>query len=1185
MSTKKTLLIIMSMIMLAWTINQATAADWTQYTPSPTVNSIDRIVALSNGKAFATAGSGTNFLLYNGTAWNEISQPSGGILGSYTNYRNSFDKTLDGKIHLLYFNSTYAAVIIGYNPMNNSYYLEQNVGQSFSNFGNIECDETTNNCYLNTYVTPTYSLYQVLPTINLLANNSGTPEYNTIAQSDKGIYLVSSAGTLSEWNGISFITRYTASTSQKHIYESISKRAACSGNNNAIRIFNLTSNSYHISGLPNCILDAIATTSSNTFYYTPFSSNTINKCDWNTITCNNDTNTIQQITSIDYDSNSNQGWAGGNNGVIYQLISTGSSAYDVVPRIATSPTQYGSQVIFYGKATSSTNLASNLTLELWDANFSTLLYTTTINNVASGLETELYRLNTNSPSWGTYPLGNYIYNIQSTDGITTIANSTTWTVTNGATTNITTYAAICYPSQISGINGIYSVTNWDEDHTYSSATLISTNKPTILSFDTTQKQNIITNQLSVYDIGSNTTIPITLNQIIGRNGNPSTISRITLRAGSDKLYVGTNDDLFVFTNASNKTATGLKYEQDNGFGILQNDGINDVTSTSNNNIAYVCQDGAGLIDDDDVFKYYDSNGTFTDQMNVNPCRSLIWDSNFIYVHRGYNNDVQIWNSANQSLLSTIDITKTISTLTYNDILSLSNQYLSIIAGQDEIRTYDITNKTNPTLSKKCFMTEPTEQITSIEMLNDNEIIIGTQTNLYVCDYTNNQTYNTSIGGYVAQVIAPIDYSQSWEISKNNNQGKFSVAENEGYDACYYTKNVAPINTNNPPVISQVTKTTSTPCMNQYVAFQIIASDPDPLDVILGYNYDCNGGIPTTDYTPSKYQFTCSYTTTGTKTISIGVRDSSGATTSTSTSIVVQNCTQINPSTLFMRIIDSVTGLPIEGATLNLLNITSRTIISTQTTDSLGYADFNGLDYIQYGLTYSKSGYVPETQSFYPSNDRITRWLNPINGTTNQALLTIMVFDKNNTPIENALVGATDIITGESRSTLTDYTGAGYILGITPSDKLMISAAKTGYSTTSTYSTIGVGEQKTLTIIMGIQGSGFTVTSRGCSDPIKGVLLCGNLSVTGIGSSCLVDADCISGKCDPTLSGLTRTCANFNWTICDAQGLARGNTCYMRAIGNGTGKGFGNWILNNFLYVLLFIAIFIMTLMFIRAIKR
>jgi hypothetical protein len=288
----------------------------------------------------------------------------------------------------------------------------------------------------------------------------------------------------------------------------------------------------------------------------------------------------------------------------------------------------------------------------------------------------------------------------------------------------------------------------------------------------------------------------------------------------------------------------------------------------------------------------------------------------------------------------------------------------------------------------------------------------------------------------------------------------------------------------------------------------------------------------------------------------------------------------------MRIIDSGTGNAIQGATATLINITSGLTINTQTTDSLGYADFTSLNYEQYRVSYTKSGYIPTTQYFYPSDSRYTRWLDPINGTTTQAVLIIMVYDKENNPLETALIGATDIITGESRSTLTDYTGAGYIRGITPSDKLLISASKTGYTTSSTYTSIGTGEEKIVTIIMGVTSTGtFDVTNRGCEDTIKGVLLCGNLTITGIGNTCTQDTDCITGLCGKSMSGLNRECSKFNWTICDNQGMNRGNKCYMRATGMGFVGSFGNFILENFLYVLLFIAILIIFLMIVRAVKR
>jgi hypothetical protein len=152
----------------------------------------------------------------------------------------------------------------------------------------------------------------------------------------------------------------------------------------------------------------------------------------------------------------------------------------------------------------------------------------------------------------------------------------------------------------------------------------------------------------------------------------------------------------------------------------------------------------------------------------------------------------------------------------------------------------------------------------------------------------------------------------------------------------------------------------------------------------------------------------------------------------------------------------------------------------------------------------------------------------------------------------------------------------------PSNNFIIGAKKEGYQTTTVYASIGNGEQKTVTIIMGqsrIQGGYFPATARHCADTINGVWLCGNLSLLG-GNHCTQDADCISGRCSLGLS--TRECSRFNYTLCDVQGINRGNTCIFKNMTGGIFRTIGDMILGNFLYVLLFVLLIVAALIIRRS---
>lgn len=119
-----------------------------------------------------------------------------------------------------------------------------------------------------------------------------------------------------------------------------------------------------------------------------------------------------------------------------------------------------------------------------------------------------------------------------------------------------------------------------------------------------------------------------------------------------------------------------------------------------------------------------------------------------------------------------------------------------------------------------------------------------------------------------------------------------------------------------------------------------------------------------------------------------------------------------------------------------------------------------------------------------------------------------------------------------------------------------------------------------------------MTNRTCSDFIKNVWLCGNLSVTGIGNTCAIDTDCISGRCSP----YNNECSSFNYKICDS-GFVKPTKNYLS--GNYAGMGRGNGciikstvfeglqgIKNSFLtYFILLIVIIIITLYFVLIRKK
>jgi hypothetical protein len=872
---------------------------------------------------------------------------------------------------------------------------------------------------------------------------------------------------------------------------------------------------------------------------------------------------------------------------------------------SSNPTIYGNQVIFYSKASVSNGNPSNLTLNIYDENYSTLIYTTTQNYVTNNVQTEMFRLNQNSVIWQQFPLATYVIE---TYGCVMNASSqlqcgvgdetsppyyglVVWNVTEGQMTNETGYEMTCYnkePVNDTGFTYIDSLTAWSSDIVYSNIE-DNTGKPYIASWDTSQPSNIkYSRQL------------ISPQDQSGANGNPSYITGLDVVAGGNQLFVGTDDDLFIYTNASSKKASGLQYNFDKGFGALSNDGVQEV-SVKSTDYAYVCQDGS-FIDNDDIYLYNNTLADFQDKMNNNPCQDLKYDGGWVYAHRGGNNDVKIWDGTTQTNVATIDFTSTISTRAGRDLLDFHNDYLFFLAGRSELRRYDVSNHTNPTSAGKCFVPDTImngtfiNDMVALETINDDEVLVGiydTINQAYyigVCDFANNLTYSAIKGGYLTQyVVGSVLGLRMWDIIKNNNAGKFSVAMQDRYNVCTYQKTIEPIPVNNPPSVDDWAFTPSqTICKNQAVDIEITGSDMDEGDY-LSYGVSCSGGGTPAGWSANNL-LTCYYSSIGTKTVTIQVKDNHGAySTPAYDTVEVNDCNQTNITTIFFKIIDGETAEVVEGANIQLFN--GDQLLGEQTTNANGYADFNGLTGgVQYRATISKDNYAPKTEYFYTSNTRYTRALEPTTCTDceiQRTLLVVNVQDNNNTALEGVLVATLDPTTGASRYGLTDYSGNVYLFDVIPSNSFIVGAKKEGYTSTSVYASIGTGETKNVNIIMG-QSRGangyFPATERQCADTIKGVWLCGNLSYSG-GNSCNDNDECMSGRCGLAISPEARVCSRFNYTLCDAQGINRGNTCIIKNMTRGIFQTMGDMILGNFMYVLLLVLLIVAGLIIRRSLTH
>lgn len=1183
----KTKTIIIPLILALLILPIVLGADWTQYTSSPVSCDIEK-VRVAGSYAMAYCPTGDHVLFYNGSSWKEVAKPS-------TSYDlQDFDKASNDEFYWYFASGSYSYEVYKYNTNNETWSLRESGSTSdtqLTGLNSFACIEEGNG-YVGGSNDAECWIAQSNDKLKGVINGNDiniTPPY-TITKIQGGLRVWAFTTTYNyiyEYNGVSWQSRERADPTYS-VFDEISSTEKVTAYAYYLRGYNIslgqfqndldistcsgTGHTYH-----KVVAVAIHPTTTKVYftlrdtYYNHYI-NTIYNTNYQPDTCNVDTNTPNIIRDIHFDKDTGNGWAVGANGIIYEYTGGAppppSSEYDLNIWIEPNPTIYGDAVEFHAKATHSQNKPSNITIYIYkDYNLTTLKKTVTQNNIPSGTDVTMYELTENSPFWTNYP-PNQTYYYYGTAVTTDNTNATgsiivEWNITGEATQNTTVYEATQFLEETPTGYQIYTITAQGEDHAYAGLTRTSDNKQHIMSFDSSNPTNIIgslRNQSLTDDGGT----------------NPNIITSMDVYY--DNLYIGTNDELYIYTNATQQDAQKLTYLDDEE--LPGADGVIDLQVINDTKI-WVGQNG-GIFDDDDIYLYNQTDQTFTKKMNIDPLRSLEYYDESIIAHQGSNQEIEIWNTTTTTKTATINI-GTISVYAYNDLTSINNNTLYAITRENQIKKYDITNRTNPEEKAKCE-TPQEEDIISIEEIQPDQIIIGTydtnngNTWLMICDFTNNETYNVAEDKYEAQILQNLLGRLPYEIEKMNEQGKFHTAEETHYGIYYYQKTIEEISVNNPPTINQVIATDTTPCQNQTIEFEIIASDPD--NDIIRYESNCEGGSYNNNEWTTSNTFTCTYQTLGTKNINIWVKDEHDEITSKTTTINVQNCTA--PHTLLFKVIDYDTGNPIQGATITIEEI------GTKTTDMNGHADFTVPTNQEYQVTWTANEYETKTYNFQPSPLRYTIWLSKLTGNT---VLIIQAQDQDNNPLGGSFVTVSNTITGQNKYGITDANGRITFTNMFTGEKLLISATnqEKGYKEpTYKYTSLTENEQKTTTITLtkeGVLGEEpqLVATNRGCIDTIPGVILCGDLS--GQNNSCTQDTDCLSGRCMLALTTEARKCAKFNYTLCDAQGINRGNMCIFKNITAGILRMIGNLILQNFLYVLIILFLIITGLIIRHNLKQ
>lgn len=651
----------------------------------------------------------------------------------------------------------------------------------------------------------------------------------------------------------------------------------------------------------------------------------------------------------------------------------------------------------------------------------------------------------------------------------------------------------------------------------------------------------------------------------------------------DTLIIGSNSNAFLFNNTGQEDVTQIQQQEELQDGAFTDDIVAIKYATAE--IAYACDSkGFGTL-----IKYNTTSGTVMLTKSFESCTDLAVDSggDNIYAYYG-TSGVKIFNTNLTQIGSINEVTSTPES-NPTDVLSVYANHLSVVTGRNVIKTYSITTPSTPTLEWEC---RASLDITAIEALDDQVIAIGTAYSLQLCNQNDTGLYDSANAYYVSKQLR-VNTNGGIQLDMEANQN-LQVRAAEGTQFALYSITIGDLaNFNLPPIINSVTLTPTNPCINQTVYGNLEATDPDTPEQLTKY-YACDGS--TYSFTVSG-SFTCSYTTSGTKTLRFKATDAASTTTSTQ-AISVQSCVIGNTTNpINLQVYDGINttmGLPDV-----LLQIEGD---GSTTTDATGFAYMTLPNAGTYNATISKSGYITQVGTITTGNQRTIAYLEPIENSNGESrtILTIHVRDENNNAVANALVSITNDITGQSKFGNTNALGDLILADIFTGTHLRITATKEGYGTTKIINAVGnnvtelssnlyvdltEGEQKTVNLQLK-KNTAIIGNSRGCQDFIDGVMLCSPRNINGTGDNCIQDTDCLSSRCQKITPTSTHgTCSEFNWTLCDSQGRERNSRCFTANYAQGAFAGIASTVLTYFLYVIIGLAILVIFLMVMASINK
>lgn len=272
----------------------------------------------------------------------------------------------------------------------------------------------------------------------------------------------------------------------------------------------------------------------------------------------------------------------------------------------------------------------------------------------------------------------------------------------------------------------------------------------------------------------------------------------------------------------------------------------------------------------------------------------------------------------------------------------------------------------------------------------------------------------------------------------------------------------------------------------------------------------------------------------------------------------------NYSTLKFKVFDSTSNEELEGVYVLVEGVGS------------SYTDVVGetVEVVPIGVylaSFSKNGYVSQTHSYSTSSVQQFVYLDTLADASKRTLI-VTVKDEKGSVLSDVYVQTQTKIYNTYDYKFTDATGK--VVFFPTEDNVVVNIDADGYEVANFEVFVPLGSSVSRVVTLSEEGAivegidnAFEIT--GCEDYIKGVLLCDYDKV-----ECVNDSDCLTDYCVYNAVTDDGHCSNFNWNLCDADEMSRGNRCIGKQVFVGVMKGVGNWITDNFFFVLIIVFILV-----------